>query len=127
VRITVRAAEVDDLDEVAETWAEENISTHMSLVMVRDDVIIGMAWLATTKRVPIPHAVQRASGDVQGVYVTAERDNGLGGQLIEALLDQARELGLERVTVHSSIRAIPAYARHGFTSSPRLLQAETAH
>ncbi|GGT51367.1 GNAT family N-acetyltransferase [Streptomyces coeruleorubidus] len=34
--------------------------------------------------------------------------------------------GLERVTVHSSRRAIPAYARCGFQESPRLLQARVA-
>ncbi|GGV64260.1 hypothetical protein GCM10010228_14840 [Streptomyces massasporeus] len=58
------------------------------------------------------------------MYVVPEaRDGGLGGRLVRAVLDVARELGLERVTVHSSSRAIPAYARSGFEESPRLLQA----
>ncbi|MER7180174.1 GNAT family N-acetyltransferase [Streptomyces hyaluromycini] len=61
------------------------------------------------------------------VYVVpAERDGGLGGRLIDAVLDRARELGLERVTVHSSPRAVPACSRHGFESSPRLLHAHVA-
>ncbi|MFJ4537790.1 GNAT family N-acetyltransferase [Streptomyces tibetensis] len=47
-----------------------------------------------------------------------------GGRLIGAALDGARELGLERVTVHSGTRAIPAYVRSGFQESPRLLQAQ---
>ncbi|MFJ5993848.1 GNAT family N-acetyltransferase [Streptomyces sp. NPDC092370] len=42
------------------------------------------------------------------------------------MLDEARELGLERVTVHSSPRAVPAYARSGFQESPRLLQAQVS-
>ncbi|MET9829764.1 GNAT family N-acetyltransferase [Streptomyces sp. NPDC006385] len=50
------------------------------------------------------------------------RDAGLGGRLITETLARAGELGLERVTVHSSPRAIPAYARLGFENSPRLLQ-----
>lgn len=37
--------------------------------------------------------------------------------------DDPIDLGLERVTVHSSYRAISMYCRHGFTASPRLLQA----
>ncbi|MET9757960.1 GNAT family N-acetyltransferase [Streptomyces sp. NPDC006372] len=108
-------------------WAEENAGSHRCTVLVRDDVVIGMAWLAVVRRVPTPRAPRRASGDLQCVYVVpGARDAGLGGRLIEAVLDGARELGLERVTVHSSPRAIPAYARHGFQESPRLLQAHVA-
>ncbi|ASU84906.1 N-acetyltransferase [Nocardiopsis gilva YIM 90087] len=104
-------------------WAGENASSHRCMVMVRGDAVIGMAWLAITQRVPHPRAFERMSGDVQCVYVVpGERDRGLGGELINAVLSRARDLGLERVTVHSSGRAVPAYSRHGFESSPRLLQ-----
>ncbi|WSN72090.1 GNAT family N-acetyltransferase [Streptomyces sp. NBC_01361] len=66
-----------------------------------------------------PRALQRTSGDLQCVWViTGERDSGLGGRLIDAVLARARELGLERVTVHSSPRAIPACSRHGLEASP---------
>lgn len=41
-----------------------------------------------------------------------------------AVLELARTLGLERVTVHSSVRATSAYARQGFAVSPQLLQAD---
>lgn len=95
------------------------------MVMVRDAVVIGMAWLAITQRVPHPRAFERMSGDVQCTYVVPEeRDRGLGGELIEAVLAWARDLGLERVTVHSSDRAVSAYSRQGFGVSPRLLQVE---
>jgi GNAT superfamily N-acetyltransferase len=75
--------------------------------------------------VPHPRAFERMSGDVQCMYVVPEqRDCGLGGKLIEAVLAWASCLGLERVTVHSSERAVSAYSRHGFETSPRSLQAE---
>ncbi|WP_314177778.1 GNAT family N-acetyltransferase [Streptomyces winkii] len=107
------------------TWALENESSHRCLVIVRDDLVIGMAWLAITRRVPHPRAFERASGDVQCVYVVPDvRDGGLGGQLIDAVLVLARDLGLERVTVHSSERAVSAYSRHGFALSPLLLQTD---
>ncbi|MEU0388392.1 GNAT family N-acetyltransferase [Streptomyces chartreusis] len=109
-------------------WARDNAGSHRCMVVVRDDgVVIGMAWLAVVQRVPTPRSLRRASGDLQCVYVVPEaRDGGLGGALIRAVLDGARELGLERVTVHSSPRAIPAYARCGFEESPRLLHARVA-
>ncbi|MEU2856632.1 GNAT family N-acetyltransferase [Streptomyces syringium] len=104
-------------------WAQENESSHRCMVLVRGDVVIGMAWLAITQRVPHPRSFERTSGDLQCVYVVPrERDRGLGGELIEAVLSLARDLGFERVTVHSSDQAVPAYSRHGFEGTPRLLQ-----
>lgn len=104
-------------------WARDNAATHRCLVLVRAGAVVGMAFLAITARVPTPLAFSRASGDVQCVYVVPEaRDGGLGGLLIDATLRLAAELGLERVTVHSSERAVPAYERHGFAVSPLLLQ-----
>ncbi|WP_045866761.1 GNAT family N-acetyltransferase [Streptomyces sp. WMMB 714] len=106
-------------------WAEANAPSHRCLVAVRAETVVGMAWLAVTDRVPHPGALVRASGDVQCVYVVpGERGSGLGSRLIDAVVAAARESGLERVTVHSSDRAVPAYARRGFAVSPRLLQAE---
>lgn len=105
-------------------WARDNTHTHRCLVALRGGDVIGMAFLATVERVPTPRAFRRRSGDVQCVYVVPEeRDNGVGGRLLGAILDLARELGYERVTVHSSPRAVPAYLRHGFEASPRLLQS----
>jgi GNAT superfamily N-acetyltransferase len=106
-------------------WARANAATHRCLVLARDDRVLGMAFLAVTARVPTPAALSRAAGDVQSVYVVPEaRDGGLGGLLIEGVLRLAGELGLERVTVHSSPRAVPAYERRGFSVAPQLLQAE---
>lgn len=105
------------------TWARENAATHRCLVLAREREVLGMAFLAVTARVPTPSAFERASGDVQSVYVVPEaRGGGLGGLLIDATRRLAAELGLERVTVHSSGRAVPAYERHGFAASPSLLQ-----
>ena len=105
-------------------WARENAATHRCLVLVCDGRVRGMAFLAITPRVPTPAAPSRASGDLQSVYVVPEaRDGGLGGQLIDGVLRLAGELGLERVTVHSTPRAVPAYERRGFAVAPELLQA----
>jgi GNAT superfamily N-acetyltransferase len=124
------AAEAADREEFVRhfvAWAKENTTSHRCLVLVRDAAVIGMAWLAILRRVPTPHALHRASGDLQCVYVVPDaRDSGLGGRLITAILSAAQDLGLERVTVHSTPRAIPAYARHGFENSPRLLHAHVA-
>jgi GNAT superfamily N-acetyltransferase len=147
--ITIRAAEPADLVAVAnlrwhwvlETdgdpavshdefvdffvdWAARSDGTHHCTVARRGDTVIGMAWLAVLPRVPSPRALVRASGDVQCVYVVpTERDAGVGARMLDTVLSQAFDLGLERVTVHSSPGAITAYLRVGFEVSDRLLQA----
>lgn len=106
-------------------WGKQNPDSHHCFVAALNGSVVGMAWLAVTLRVPLPRSFERASGDVQCVYVKPElRDHGLGAQLIEAVLGLARELGVERVSVHSSDRAVSAYTRHGFAVSPVLLQTK---
>ncbi|GAB3650227.1 GNAT family N-acetyltransferase [Glycomyces tarimensis] len=123
-RLSGPAVERDEFVVRFVAWARRNEATHRCFVAVGDETVIGMAWLAVTARVPTPLSLDRLAGDLQSMYVVPEeRGNGLGSRLIEAVLGQAREAGLVRVTVHSSDRAIPVYARHGFESAPSLMMA----
>lgn len=109
-------------------WAAVR-TDHECFVAVEHGRVLGMVWLAVVDRVPSARLFERASGDLQCAYVVPDRrDDGIGGRLIDALLARAAELGLERVTVHSSPRAVPVYERHGFTSKDdRLLHAFVEH
>jgi GNAT superfamily N-acetyltransferase len=114
----------DEFVEFFVDWAARADESHHCTVARRGQTVVGMAWLAVVPRVPSPQAPVRASGDVQCVYVMpAERDSGVGARMLDAVLRQAFDLGLERVTVHSSPGAITAYERAGFELSDRLLQA----
>lgn len=105
-------------------WAERHADSHHFFVALRDGAIIGMACLSITARMPTPMALERACGDLQSVYlVPEERARGRGSLLVAAVLEFAADQGLDRVTVQSGTRAIPVYARNGFESSPKLLQA----
>ncbi|HEY7377703.1 MAG TPA: GNAT family N-acetyltransferase [Steroidobacteraceae bacterium] len=44
----------------------------------------------------------------------AYRGLGLGGEILEWLVGQARRQGLESVYLHAQIHALPFYLRHGF-------------
>jgi GNAT superfamily N-acetyltransferase len=106
------------------SWARQHAPSHRCIVATHGGDIVGMAWLAIVPRVPTPQAPERASGDVQCVYVIPrERNSGVGRLIIAAVLELADQLRLERVTVHSSPRAVTAYARGGFAASSHLLQA----
>jgi len=109
-------------------WAAAHTDGHECFVAVAGDRVVGMAWLAVVSRVPSARAFDRESGDLQCAYVVPElRNAGIGGRLIDAVVDRARERGLERVTVHSSPRAVPAYERHGFAAEGRLLHVYVVH
>ncbi|MBO1769888.1 GNAT family N-acetyltransferase [Agrococcus sp. TF02-05] len=111
----------------AAAWARAHGDSHVPLVAVADGEVVGMAWLAIQSRVPSPRALERRSGDLQSCYVVPEhRGAGLGRRLAEGVLDEARRRGLEHVTVHSSVEAIPVYERAGFRANPRSLYADGA-
>ncbi|SDK37153.1 Acetyltransferase (GNAT) domain-containing protein [Cryobacterium psychrotolerans] len=123
IPVTTREEFVDSLL----AFAAEHERTHHRVVAVRNGIVVGMAWLAVLPRVPSPRATNRASGDVQCVYVVPEeRNSNVGSKMMDAILDKARQLNLEHVTVHSSPEAIRLYERNGFTATSRLLFADFA-
>jgi GNAT superfamily N-acetyltransferase len=84
--------------------------------------VIGMAFLVVINRVPAPGELDRTSGDLQSVYVVPDhRGHGVGTQMLERLIEHARDRGCLRITVHSSSRALPYYRRLGFEHHERVL------
>lgn len=117
----------EEYNSTVAAFFAQNAATHHCLFAVRDDAVVGMAWLAVLPRIPSPGAQQRVCGDLQSVYVIAsERSAGIGAVMVAAILKRAAALGLEHVTVHSSPDAVRMYARNGFGMTPRLMYAEPA-
>jgi GNAT superfamily N-acetyltransferase len=98
--------------------------THRCVVAERDGLVLGMAWLGLVGRPPTPdRPAGRLTGDVQTVYVHQDlRGLGVAGRLVTALLDIADDLGVERVSVHSSVDGERLYRRLGFGDARLLLQ-----
>ncbi|GIE83085.1 N-acetyltransferase [Actinoplanes philippinensis] len=95
---------------------------HRAFVAEAAGAVVGMAWLAVLDRVPTADRHTRRGGDVQSVFVVPElRDRRVGALLMAAVLDEARSLGLEHVTVHSSPRAVAFYERNGWSHDPEWL------
>ena len=97
------------------TWVLDNLHNHVPFVAEVDGALSGMAFLSLTNRVPSPRALDRRAGDIQSVYIVPEqRGNGVGAQLIAALLRHARDIELRYLTVHSAQTAITFYEKLGF-------------
>jgi GNAT superfamily N-acetyltransferase len=120
-RWSVDEGGVDPVTEIAGyadavvAFAAAHPGTHRCFVAERDGSVVGMAWIAYTGRPPTPDDLSRVSADVQSVYVLPGlRGSGTGSALLATLLADARDRGCRHVSVHSSTRAVPLYARAGF-------------
>ena len=83
--------------------------------MIGGDEVVAYGFTALTERVPNAGRPLRLSADIQAVWVRPDlRNAGIGGRLIDALVESARNAGAEFVTVHSSPGAVTAYERAGF-------------
>lgn len=110
---------------VFEEWVRGSGSTHTAFVAEVSGEVVGMAWLARLERPPSPEEGRRLHGDLQSVYVVPSRRNmGIGAALTAAVIEEARRLGMTRLTVQSSGRAVPLYQRAGFEHSDRLLRLD---
>jgi GNAT superfamily N-acetyltransferase len=106
-------------------WVSEYALTHTAFVADDDGEVVGMAFLADLPRPPSAEVGRRLHGDVQSVYVRADRRGlGLATLLLERVVAEARRRGMTRLTVQSSSRALSLYERAGFEVSPRLMWLE---
>jgi len=106
-------------------WGAEHAASHTPFVAMDGDEAVGTAWLALVERVPSPAQHTRLGGVVQSVYVVPERRNqGVGEQLMRAVISTARDRSLEWLIVHPSRRAVPFYRRLGFTGTTNMLRLD---
>jgi GNAT superfamily N-acetyltransferase len=117
----LRGIEPDKLAAYAD-WVAAHAETHLPFVAEVDGYVVGVAWLLLAERVPGNESLDRWYGDVQSVMVREEnRNNGVGGALMAAILAEARTRCLLYVTVHSGRRAVDFHLRNGFGHHRQLL------
>jgi len=114
-----------DFTERFRYWVEAHPDTHLSFVAENDGSIVGMAWLAVLERVPGPDQWTRLSGILQSVFVAPDhRNGGIGAALVEAVIERARTIGVDYLTVHPSDLSFPLYRRLGFREWDGVLELD---
>ena len=104
-------------------WYAAHAASHHPYLVSLDDVAIGCAWLMVVDRIPGPGKFLRRAGIVQSVYVAPEhRNHGVGEAMLRVLVDDARAMGLEYLSVHPSARSPSLYERVGFVGAEQTLE-----
>jgi GNAT superfamily N-acetyltransferase len=107
----------DDFEARFVSWLVAERDTRTFFLVEVDGEPAGMANVKRYERMP---AAGRADaghwGYVGNVYVHPDhRDAGIGGALMEAVIDWSRAHGYERLRLAPTERARPFYTRLGFT------------
>lgn len=84
--------------------------------------LVGAMNLTVFERMPRPGRAPACWGYLGNAFVLAAyRNQGIGGQLLDAVLGHVREQGFVRVVLSPSQRSIPFYQRAGFGPADELM------
>jgi L-amino acid N-acyltransferase YncA len=101
-----------------EEWFRGALSTGRWVVVVAESqpgVVCGCMYLECIDKVPSPAATASAWGYVTNCYIASEwRRAGLGTQMLQSLVREARARRLEFLIVWPSREAVSFYRRAGF-------------
>jgi GNAT superfamily N-acetyltransferase len=115
-------------DERLTAWLEQERSRRIIWLAVADGRPVGMMNLAIFERMPRPGRAPSHWGYLGNAFVLAAyRSQGVGSQLISAVLSYADENGFARVVLSPSERSIPFYERAGFGPANGLMVRTPPH
>jgi GNAT superfamily N-acetyltransferase len=108
-------------ERFAAWWARESSRRIMWLAEL-DHRPVGAMNLAVFERMPRPGRTPSRWGYLANAFVLAPyRNQGIGGQLLGAVLGYASENGFVRVVLSPTERSVPFYQRAGFGPADALM------
>ena len=109
-------------DERLAAWLARESSRRIIWLAEADGRPVGMMNLATFERMPRPGRAPSHWGYLGNAFVLAGyRNQGIGRQLLRAVLDYADENGFARVVLSPTERSISFYERAGFGPADALM------
>ena len=103
-------------------WFERESSRRITWLAEADGRLVGMMNLTIFERMPRPGRVSSGWGYLGNAFVLAAyRNQGIGRQLIDAVLGHADENGFARLVLNPTERSIPFYQRAGFGPAGALM------
>jgi GNAT superfamily N-acetyltransferase len=109
-------------EERFSAWYTRESSRRIMWLAEVDGRMVGAMNLAVFERMPRPGRAPGRWGYLGNAFVLAAyRNQGIGGQLLDAVLGYASENGFARVVLSPSERSIPFYERAGFGPADALM------
>ena len=103
-------------------WYARESSRRVIWLAEVDGRPVGAMNLSVFERMPRPGLAPTRWGYLGNAFVLAAyRNQGVGGQLLDAVLGYANENGFARVVLSPSERSIPFYERAGFGPADALM------
>jgi len=88
------------------------------------NLIVGQVWLQMLTKIPNPVGERDRHAYISNVYVVPEARGGVGGRLLAAALEWARQQGVDRVILWPAERSTSLYARYGFVRPGDVMELE---
>jgi GNAT superfamily N-acetyltransferase len=113
----VGAVARDDFDEEFATLLADGIESGRWVVWVAeaDGEIVSHAFVGVVEKIPRPIVGFHAIGCLTNVYTRPRfRSRGIGGRVLGAVTEWAREAEIELLVVWPSEESVAFYERHGF-------------
>jgi len=122
------ASDDPEFDARLAAWFARESPHRITWLAKADGQQVGMMNLAIFERMPRPGRAPSRWGYLGNAFVLAAyRNQGIGGQLLRALLGYADEKGFVRVVLSPSERSVPFYQRAGFGLADALMLRTPLH
>lgn len=108
--------------EVIVSWGLDNEKTRIKQQeLIRNDE--ELTWVACRGEAIVGFsAFSPKTEELRAVYIAVEVARmGVGSKLLELVETKAKELGLSKLTMHSSLTAAPFYERHGYSHEGEII------
>lgn len=123
---TGRATEPEaEFIERCSVWMHEHLQTDAWHCWVAEDDqhLIGAIWLQLVEKIPNPRAEAEQHAYITNFYIQQEfRGDGLGSQLLRAVLDWCRGRDVHAVILWPTERSRSLYERYGFAVRDDLME-----
>ena len=111
-------------DEADATAVHVLVTNHLGLALATGRMVLPDGLHAPAgSAAPSADGAGRTGQVGRMAVLHAQRSQGLGARMLHALLQQARELGLDDVVLHAQLGAVDFYARHGFERKGEVFEA----
>jgi GNAT superfamily N-acetyltransferase len=115
--------DAEEFESQMRGWMNRHRDTHLGYLAAQNDVAVGCGWLCVTDRIPSPSTFVRRAGVLQSIYVRpAQRNVGVGSDLVRLIIEEARAMDLDYLSVHPSEASVTFYRRLGFDDPDRTLE-----